>query len=502
MIVRDLLMSVGIQMDKSGVKEADSAINGLVEAAKDLGVAFGFQQIFAGMKGMVNAASEVNEAMNVINQSFGEGTDEVIAWAKESGEAMGRSEYQMRQMAANFGAILSPMLGPNMAANFSKTLSDLSVDLGSFFNMADEEAQQRLLSGLMGETEAVRRLGVNLSDASLNAFAMSEGLGKTTQQMSEQEKVMLRYRKILADTKNAQGDAERTGDGYANQVKRLEGDLNKLSVTIGGRLIESFNKLVGGGIKVTDFFSTIVKDSHMLDIAIYGLGTAFVVFAGKVLLANLPLVTFAAFLVGMVAMIDQVWKAYDGDTSVISEFWKSVIGEEKWDRVKQTWKESMEALGNLVYEWMDDQGGAWDRYFEKIYGKGGKDFKEAFGLDSDTAKAVGEFWEAVKNHTGAPDLDQMDTPLDLGDMFAPMPETRMRSPGDMFTTPPVPGMRGRHGAGTSINVRGGDITITNQGNVPPATVREAGQTAGGLQQKQNRDLANSAAQMATGQRKK
>ena len=221
---------------------------------------------------MVDAASDADESLNVLSRTFGAQTDEVLAWSKVMGETMGRSMYDLQDSAGKFGAFLEPQFKGRTEeiVTMSQKLTALSVDLASFYNTSDQEASMRLFSGLSGETEAVRRLGVDISDTSLDAFNKKTGDDKTKNKrmaaLSLQEKTLLRYRKILADTVGKQNDAALTANSWANQVKKLQADMKDLAVTLGRALMPYAKQLLKVGRFLVDTFKVLtVKTDGLRD---------------------------------------------------------------------------------------------------------------------------------------------------------------------------------------------------------------------------------------------
>jgi hypothetical protein len=245
MIVRELLTRIGYKVDKSAEKKVNASFDRLKRGAQAVAAALVTGVVAQGFKRMVDAASDVQETMNVVTTAFEDQTQAVLQWAKASGEASGRSEYAMRQYAATLGAVVGPTLGSAEAtAELSTNMAQLAVDLGSFFNATDQEALDALRSGLIGQAEPLLRFGVAMNVAALDAFALEKGLGKSTKQMSQAEKIQLRYRFILDRTAKAQGDAARTSDGYANLTKRLSGNVYDLQVALGETLLPAAVEII------------------------------------------------------------------------------------------------------------------------------------------------------------------------------------------------------------------------------------------------------------------
>lgn len=193
----------------------------------------------AGIGVALKAASDLEENVNVLNVSFGQQSEAVVRWAQTVGRSMGRSELQMRQFAGGLQSMLSPMIGnQKAAATMSLNLSQLAVDLGSFFNIADNDVLRALRSGIAGEAEPLKRFGIVMSEAALQSFAFSKGIDTSVQKMGIAQKTALRYQFIMEKTAQAHGDAARTADSFANQTKALEASMQDLRARVGEVFIE------------------------------------------------------------------------------------------------------------------------------------------------------------------------------------------------------------------------------------------------------------------------
>lgn len=194
-------------------------------------------------KKAIMAASDFNETTNVIEVGFGKGAKAAEMWAENTAKAVGRTTQQMREFASVSQAMLSSMVGSaEAAAPLSKGLAQLAVDLGSFWNVADKDAFGALRSAMAGEAEPMRRFGVIMTEANLNAFALANGVKVITENMTEGEKALLRYHFIMEKTKKEQGDAAKTADSFANQLKALGADADEASRKIGTNLIGEASK--------------------------------------------------------------------------------------------------------------------------------------------------------------------------------------------------------------------------------------------------------------------
>lgn len=258
MVVRELLTMFGVKPDAASFRKAEAQVGGLTKMAKNLIMTFG--GLFAGYKvagwfrDVIGSASDANETLNVLDASFKDQQERVMTWAKNLSDAAGRSEYAMREMAGTLGAVLNPMLEYNSeaVAGLSMDLAHLTVDLGSFYNAAEPDVLIALRAGITGEAEPLKRFGIVMNQAALEAFRLREGIKGNIKTMSVAEKTMLRYQFIMDATQAAQGDAIKTSKGWANATKMLSARLRDFSTRIGLMLMPSLEKTLQGLIGATD----------------------------------------------------------------------------------------------------------------------------------------------------------------------------------------------------------------------------------------------------------
>jgi len=240
-VLREIVASFAVKVDDQPLSKLDKRIeatkqrwrNMATVAVTALGAA-----TFAAYN-FVAAASRVEENLNILRTTFKGNSDAIIAWSRTFGKVVGRSEFGLQESVSKLGALLTTMLQGTGAPidEMSKKLSELVVDLASFWNTTEGEALLRLQSGLVGETEAVRRYGVDISDAALRQEAEKLGLGGQYKNMDNSRKVLLRYQKILKDTALAQGDAAKTADSWANMTRRVSDQTKDLAVRMGQKLM-------------------------------------------------------------------------------------------------------------------------------------------------------------------------------------------------------------------------------------------------------------------------
>lgn len=213
--------------------------------------------VIAAGGAMVKLASDMQETMNKVEVSFGGSTKTVLKWSKTSIKTMGLAQQSALDSAALYGDMATGMgFAQDKAADLAMSLTQLGADLASFKNISNDMAQTALKSVFTGETESLKNLGVVMTEANLQQYGLANGMLKMVKankkgskarvqrisELSQLEQVMLRYNYVMAMTKNAQGDFERTGGGAANQTRMFQENIKELGVTFGTYLLPYFTK--------------------------------------------------------------------------------------------------------------------------------------------------------------------------------------------------------------------------------------------------------------------
>lgn len=187
----------------------------------------------------VEVASQLEEVQNVVDVTFGkEGAKKIETWAKVAGDQFGLTELQAKKYASTLGAMMksSGMTGDDVY-ELSTAMAGLAADMASFYNMDFDTAFQKIQSGIAGQTEPLRALGIDMSETRLSADALALGFENEVSKMSQAEKILLRYKSLMAQTADAQGDFARTSDNYANSQRRVATGIETLKAQIGEALL-------------------------------------------------------------------------------------------------------------------------------------------------------------------------------------------------------------------------------------------------------------------------
>lgn len=196
---------------------------------------YAFQRSF---RAIIKAASDAEETQAKFNTVFKNLSGQANVWAESFGSSVGRSEQSVKSWMAGLQDTFVPLgIARDEALKLAQSLTTLAVDVASFNNAADAAVIRDFTSALVGNHETVRKYGIIISESAMKQEAMLRGMSKTYSQLTDLEKVQLRYQLILKGTTDAQGDALRTSDSYANQIKRLTANFSDFKVILGNEVI-------------------------------------------------------------------------------------------------------------------------------------------------------------------------------------------------------------------------------------------------------------------------
>lgn len=226
-------------------KQTGNMASAFGKLGKVIAATFAISKIVQFGKKAIELGSDLQEVQNVVDVTFTTMSDKVDEFAKKAIQSAGLSETMAKRYVGTFGAMAKAFgFTEDEAFNMSTALTQLSGDVASFYNLTQDEAYTKLKSVFTGETESLKDLGVVMTQTALDSFAMAEGLGKTTKQMTEQEKVALRYRFVLNQLSGASGDFARTSDSWANQVRVLKLNIESIMASVGQALINFFTPII------------------------------------------------------------------------------------------------------------------------------------------------------------------------------------------------------------------------------------------------------------------
>lgn len=191
----------------------------------------------------VGAASDLNESANAVKVTFGDAADEIAKLGETSAERLGLSQVNFNALTVRFAAFAEKIAGEG--GNVISVIDELTTrgaDFASVYNLEVNEALTLFQSGLAGETEPLRRFGLDVSAAAVEAYAYANGIAAVGEELTEAEKIQARYGLIMEQTSKTQGDFANTSDELANQQRIVSAELEDNLAALGEALLPAAEK--------------------------------------------------------------------------------------------------------------------------------------------------------------------------------------------------------------------------------------------------------------------
>ena len=387
----------------NGVAKAKASLTGLTGMSKS--IASGFNNIGNAMTvgvtlpllavgtASIKMASDMVETQSKVKVVFGSMSDSVMKWSQNSAKSMQLSRQEALEAASTFGNLFIAMkVGQGDAVKMSTTLVQLASDLGSMNDIDPSIVLQKLKSGIVGETEAVRDLGIDLRAVAVESKAVEMGFEKVNGQFTQGQLIAARYAIIMEQTKVAQGDVARTGGNLAGQLREMNAQWKDALTMLGtnllptalklvtalNSLLEKFNQLSSAGqkavidlagfliilgplAKAISFITTAVSTISGLmgsiggvSISLAGVGAGISAAGAAIAAAAVPILAIVAVLVVLALAMSVVYLAWRNNWLHMRDITQTATANMKlyWSAFKAFLRgDTDEATGYLLKAW-------------------------------------------------------------------------------------------------------------------------------------------------------
>lgn len=236
---------------KNAADESEGHFNRISGAGRTMfGLLAGAAATFGGIalfKGAISQASDLNESINAVNVTFGDNAAGIQALAESASGNLGLTQTEFNAVAVSFGNFATTIAGPG--GDVAKTMGDLTgraSDFASVMNLDVNTANDLFRSGLSGESEPLRKYGIDISEASVKTFAYANGIANSGDELTEAQKVNARYGLIMAQTNKVQGDFANTSGDLANGMRVLRANALETAASFGSAFLPALKGVVSG----------------------------------------------------------------------------------------------------------------------------------------------------------------------------------------------------------------------------------------------------------------
>lgn len=360
-----------------------------------------------GMKA-VSAASDLSETTSKVEVMFGKQAAAIGAWGDTAAKSMGQSKTAAMAAAADF-SILGKAAGLSGVdlADFSTEFVELASDLASFSNTSPEEAIVAIGAALRGESEPIRKYGVLLNQASIEAKAVQMGLIDVGGELTQQAKMLATTALVYEQTSDAQGDFARTSDGLANQQRILKAKLGDVAAELGTKLLPIALRVVEGVSALIDRFSNLSPGLQKTILILGGVAAA----AGPVITVIGTIAKAVGFLLpligggaGFTAILGGLGTALSVLTGPIGLVIAAVglltaAWIKDWGGIRTKTKEALSDIGawlgdtaRKLGDWWNDLNGRFAGWVERARNIGGDIIR---GIVDGIRQTIGNVWNTI-----------------------------------------------------------------------------------------------------------
>ncbi len=233
--------SSGSSKMSDAFSEVKSAVSGLRKAFKVLMA----NRIGKYLSDSIKESISYIERLNLFRVAVGDSADEMTRFINKMSEALGLDSSTLIRTTGVFRLLASSIGLANAQADLlAKNFTKAAVDIASLYELPVADAVEKLRAGLVGLPKPLRDIGIVLTVARLEQEAMALGITESVRNMSEANKVGLRYIAVMKQMKAAMGDFANTIESPANQLRIMQEQLTGLSRAIGNLFVNTLAKIL------------------------------------------------------------------------------------------------------------------------------------------------------------------------------------------------------------------------------------------------------------------
>ena len=230
-----------IERDLQGLADTFNRVAGL------FGVGFSLYSMTKEIGSWIDAAKEADKVQRTFNLVLGDSAQAAGDWAEHYNKAIGASKTETEKFLTTFN-MLATELGatPQQALQVSESMTRLSRDISSFSHgtITADEAAQKLLMSLQGNSRGLKELGITISATAAQEYALRHGWIQQGEVMSDQQKLIAEVDVLFERTVQIQGDVERSAGSAADAERRLKTEWQDLKVELGKEFTPAYHEFL------------------------------------------------------------------------------------------------------------------------------------------------------------------------------------------------------------------------------------------------------------------
>lgn len=165
---------------------------------------------------------------------------------EESGaKNLGLNIQEITQYASQLASVTNSLGQTGEATTaITKSMTMLAGDISSLFNVDYSTVAQNLQSGLIGQSRALYKYGIDITNATLATYAYNLGISRSVSEMTQMEKQQLRVLAILDQSKVSWGDLANTINSPSNMLRQFSNNMKEVGMVAGQLFIPILSKVM------------------------------------------------------------------------------------------------------------------------------------------------------------------------------------------------------------------------------------------------------------------
>lgn len=282
--------------------------------------------IAAGMVGISNSASNLEQSIGGVESVFGDAQETIFAFGETADQAVGLSERSFNDLSTVTGSLLQNLgFDATGAADEMVSLAERGADVAATFGGPVDAVLQAVNSGLKGEFNPLEQFGVKMNAAAITARALEMGLGDANGVVDDAGKAQAALAIFYEQTARTQGQFAREAETAAGQEERLTAQMENASAELGTNLLPLKVKLLGYVSDLVGKFQALTPTQQKWLLGILGIvavigpaimvigglitaiGTITTFLSGPALAAAAPFIGVIAAIAAVVALLYFAW---------------------------------------------------------------------------------------------------------------------------------------------------------------------------------------------------
>ena len=245
---------------KDNITSATSNINTLKKALGLGAIYAGLRKTASTIKDIAKENIDMIETNNLFEVSMGKVVDKygnldtqaskyytkAMNFQNEMNEKLATNKSELQQYQAMYYSMFKGQgIDKNNSYTMSESLTKAGYDIASLYNLSVEDAMNKIKSGIAGQVESLRTIGIDVSESALTKVIRNAGIDdRSVQQLSYAEKEVARYIAIIEQAGQAQGDFAKTFESPANQIRVFKNQLIELKQVAGSFIVNAFGGII------------------------------------------------------------------------------------------------------------------------------------------------------------------------------------------------------------------------------------------------------------------